>query len=165
MVLGRLVTVSVALLLVAGVTLRLREAIAIHTWEPTSSWQRQNLLARLPLPQAAAGTDANSDLRGDIRGFRFDPHVPVLLTPGPDRQPGRSGIDDNVDGVIDDRGELGAVGSDDRCLGPTDDGYQQAQNAPQRRVISRGGFVPCVSDCVADRFLVDELGWFLPDRR
>src|SRR5262249_40413437 len=32
---------------------------------------------------------------------------------GPDGRPGKAGIDDNADGVIDDAGEIGAPGSDD----------------------------------------------------
>jgi hypothetical protein len=46
----------------------------------------------------------------------FDPDMVVAIRPGPDQQPGVAGADDNRNGVIDDRWELGATHSDDQCV-------------------------------------------------
>ncbi|QDV82811.1 hypothetical protein [Planctomycetes bacterium TBK1r] len=46
----------------------------------------------------------------------------LLYSPGPDGQPGRAGVDDNGDNVIDDAGEFGAPYSDDIGYGFTMNG-------------------------------------------
>lgn len=58
---------------------------------------------------------ANVD-RADV--LRFDSDAIVYLAPGVDGQPGQAGKDDDFDGVADNAGEMGAVGSDDQCLAP-----------------------------------------------
>jgi hypothetical protein len=58
------------------------------------------------------------DLLGKTQftGQQFDPSARVRLLPGLDGQPGTADFDDNVNGVIDDAGELGATFSDDLCV-------------------------------------------------
>ncbi len=46
---------------------------------------------------------------------RFDPQAGVVIVAGADGQPGVQGVDDNGDGIVDNRLELGATGSDDEC--------------------------------------------------
>ena len=72
----------------------------------------------------------------------FDPRAAVRLTPGEDEQPGHAGIDDDVDGVVDNRSELGAMYSDDRCLAPSDAGYDEALSDARCVTITRGAYVP-----------------------
>lgn len=45
----------------------------------------------------------------------FDPDALVIIDAGPDQLPGQAGVDDGGNGVVDERSELGATGSDDRC--------------------------------------------------
>ena len=47
---------------------------------------------------------------------RFDPEVVFAARPGPDGMPGVAGTDDNMNGITDDRAELGATRSDDVCV-------------------------------------------------
>ena len=85
----------------------------------------------------------------------------VLLGVGADGQPGIAGVDDNVNEVIDDRSEMGAVGSDDECLAPADVGYSDMKAHPNSLVISRGTFVPCEESGSASRYLTPEGGWVI----
>lgn len=71
-----------------------------------------------------------------------DPRAPILLVVGEDGAPGRAGVDDDFSGVIDDAGELGAFGSDDRCVTPIDADFPDWRRDPQTRVVGRGTFVP-----------------------
>ena len=71
-----------------------------------------------------------------------DPRAPILLVVGEDGAPGRAGVDDDFSGVIDDAGELGAFGSDDRCVTPIDADFPDWQRDPHTRVVGRGTFVP-----------------------
>ncbi len=69
----------------------------------------------------------------------FDPSARVRLLPGLDGQPGTADFDDNVNGVIDDAGELGATFSDDLCV-------VEASQAPANLVepsivLQRGAYV------------------------
>lgn len=72
---------------------------------------------------------------------RFDPQALLVATPGPDQQPGRAGADDNFNGIVDDRAELGATYSDDVCRVLTAD---QADDLPADTVmvLQQGAFVP-----------------------
>jgi len=72
----------------------------------------------------------------------FDPSAAVLISPGDDGEPGKAGYDDDADGIVDNRSELGAMYSDDVCLAPGDDGYEQALTDTRVEVVSRGAFVP-----------------------
>ncbi|MGB7328527.1 MAG: hypothetical protein WBD31_26860 [Rubripirellula sp.] len=84
----------------------------------------------------------------DIRQIEkqtFDPNALVLITPGPDRLPGQAGKDDDLNGVVDNVGEMGAVGSDDLCLAPWNDGYDDAAEQPDSITIGRGAYVPAGS--------------------
>ena len=71
-----------------------------------------------------------------------DPRAPILLVVGDDGAPGRAGVDDDFSGVVDDAGELGAFGSDDRCVTPLDADFPDWQRDPHSRVVGRGTFVP-----------------------
>ncbi len=78
---------------------------------------------------------------------RWDESAPVYVTVGADGKPGIAGIDDDGDGVIDDLGELGATGSDDRVVAPQQPGYRAAAAGEiVSRVISRGALVAIESD-------------------
>ncbi len=78
---------------------------------------------------------------GVILRQRFDVSAAVLLGPGADGAPGQAGMDDDFDGVVDNAGELGAVGSDDRCLAPWNVDYQAVAQQTGAITISRGAFV------------------------
>lgn len=81
----------------------------------------------------------------------WDAQVPVYVTAGADGAPGIAGVDDDRDGVIDDLGELGASGSDDRVVAPGDAGYEEAAAGEIiARVIDRGALVPVADSLVLD---------------
>ena len=94
----------------------------------------------------------------EAAAYCFDPQTPVILSTGPDGGPGIAGKDDNANGEIDERRETGAVGTDDQCLGPVDEGYAEASSRPDAMVISRGTHVPCDSQ-TADRWMTERIGW------
>ena len=98
------------------------------------------------------------DLAGGLP-YCFDDDAPVLLGVGDDGAPGIAGEDDNRNGVVDERREHGAVGSDDVCLAPQDAEYAKVQEHPDTIVISRGAFVRCQESVAADRALVEGFGW------
>ncbi|WP_160149476.1 hypothetical protein [Roseiconus lacunae] len=95
--------------------------------------------------------------RDDAVSYCFDAKAAILLTSGHDGLPGRGGEDDNLNGIIDDRSEMGAVPSDDRCLSPADPGYSGAADRDETMVISRGTYVRCDS---AERILTHD-GWWI----
>lgn len=72
---------------------------------------------------------------------KFDPDAKVWIVPGTDGEPGWAGWDDNQNGVVDDRGELGAAWSDDHCVTPADQLYMPLYRS-RSRVINRGAYVP-----------------------
>ena len=72
----------------------------------------------------------------------FDPQAAILLTAGADGAPGRLGIDDDFDGVIDNPSELGAVGSDDHVVTPIDPDFEQQLDRSYSRIVGRGTFIP-----------------------
>ncbi|TWU38934.1 hypothetical protein Q31b_40120 [Novipirellula aureliae] len=72
----------------------------------------------------------------------FDPDAEVLLFAGKDRLPGRAGIDDDFNGIVDDLSELGAIYGDDICLTPADANYKSIREGSLPwRVISVGAWV------------------------
>ena len=81
---------------------------------------------------------------------QFDPGAVVAILPGLDGKPGVAGVDDNGNGQTDERIELGATQSDDRCLAMNGD-VARAMN-PRPLILQRGAFVPVVSptDLVPD---------------
>ena len=93
--------------------------------------------------------------------YCFSADAAIILGVGADGQPGRAGFDDNLDGTIDDPREIGAVGSDDRCLAPADSGYDEMLSAPGTITISRGSVVPCESGAMPERYLTRDQGWFV----
>lgn len=97
---------------------------------------------------------ANVD-RADV--LRFDSDAIVYLAPGVDGQPGQAGKDDDFDGVADNAGEMGAVGSDDQCLAPWSDDYTTVSNIEKAVPISNGAFVvvpDAVDSDASERFIV-----------
>ncbi|MGV3484443.1 MAG: hypothetical protein ACO1RT_08495 [Planctomycetaceae bacterium] len=77
--------------------------------------------------------------RVQLQISRWDQDAPVYVTAGQDRQPGAAGIDDDGNGVTDDRQELGATGTDDEVLTPKDSQYEQAHSGDlPALVLSRG---------------------------
>jgi len=79
----------------------------------------------------------------DVRGW--DPQAPVVLSSGADGGPGRTGQDDNGDGTNDDLLELGAAGSDDLVITPSDPGFLVVARSPLTpttlRIVDRGAYV------------------------
>jgi len=82
----------------------------------------------------------------------LDPEAPIFIDVGADGEPGSAGVDENGNGIIDhqpsdpeqkDRGEFGAVGSDDPVVTPSDPSFfALVRSSPLRSVlIARGTFV------------------------
>ena len=93
----------------------------------------------------AAGEPLSSNLIDqyrivDIQYQRFDPTAVVAVQAGADRLPGVAGTDDNINGIVDDRLELGATRSDDPCNVLT---AEQLAQIPEENamVLQRGAFV------------------------
>ena len=89
--------------------------------------------------------------------LHFDPNAIVYLVPGIDGQPGQADKDDNFDGVVDNVGEMGAVGSDDQCLAPWSDNYTNVSTIEKAVPISNGVFVvvpDAVDSDASERFIV-----------
>ena len=97
---------------------------------------------RLYLLRSAKTLPGISTEATPIATERFDPDAAIVLDVGVDGQPGRAGVDDNFNGLVDDALELGAVGGDDRILTPLDPAYSVALAADSTRVMGRGAFVP-----------------------
>lgn len=119
---------------------------------PDRSWSRPSLHAAIESGQVPT------------EPFVFSSSAEVLLSVGADGKPGRKNNDDNLNGVLDDLNEIGAVWSDDRCFAPSDRGYAAADSHPSSVVVSKGAFVPAEND-VPDpqtRFWAKEIGWFVP---
>ena len=78
-----------------------------------------------------------------LKSFAWDKNAAVYVTAGSDEKPGVRGVDDEGNGIVDDRSELGATGSDDLILTPTDPSYEDArQGKVIGFVISRGAMIP-----------------------
>jgi hypothetical protein len=73
-----------------------------------------------------------------IQFEQFQPQALVFMQPGPDGQPGEAGVDDNGNGIIDDKSELGATRTDD-VLNVT---AGQIESDRPTLVLQRGAFVP-----------------------
>lgn len=112
--------------------------------------------------EVLAVINATGESTRAVRSFAFAPSAEVVLGVGPDGQPGQANVNDNADSAMDDAGELGAVGSDDVCLAPSDSGYQVVAEDDRSIVISRGAFVE--QPDANDRFQVEGIGWFIPAR-
>ena len=81
----------------------------------------------------------------------WDPSALVYVTVGLDMKPGAAAVDDDGNGVVDDRGELGATGTDDRVLTPGDGGYQDAEaGSVMAAVLSRGAMRRVEGDAVIE---------------
>lgn len=74
-----------------------------------------------------------------IRSLVFDPDALVVIAAGPDAKPGIAGHDDQMNGVIDELDELGAVHSDDSLLVIK---ASDSLDLPEpSRVLTHGGYV------------------------
>ena len=82
--------------------------------------------------------------------LQYDPTAVVAILPGLDGQPGVAGVDDDGNGTVDDRSELGATHSDDRC--ETMSLAMTKLMSPKPLVLQRGAFVVVNS---AHELLVD----------
>ena len=115
-----------------------------------------------------AGLDRDTLLdtlsRENATAFRFDAAAEVIIDAGQDGQPGRKNADDNANGVVDDPREIGAVGSDDRCLAPSDEGYAEALQDEATVVISRGAMVPAGEAEPVERWFNTQRGWVVVGR-
>lgn len=98
---------------------------------------RQTLLA---LAQGKTASEMLPGMSWQLESQWFDPDAEVLIGVGPDGQPGRLNVDDENNGVVDNVGEMGAVGSDDECAGPLHKNYTQIQYDPRSIVVGRGAF-------------------------
>jgi hypothetical protein len=142
------------------VLLVLTAGVLARGWKLVRGVERTKLAA-VDRPALLERLTTRGDELPGAASFCFGDDVPVVLGNGPDGEPGQAEFDDNLDGVIDDRGEIGAVGSDDVCLAPADRGYAAALRDPQSFIISSGAFLPCDDAAEADRFLVDGIGWVI----
>ncbi len=77
---------------------------------------------------------------------RFDPGAVVLMQAGPDRQPGVARVDDDRNGTIDDRSELGATYSDDVCSVELSNVQDSDVQDDANLVLQYGAFVPATYD-------------------
>lgn len=154
-----IVRIVITLLIIAGCGARLTMLAGGRESLPDTA-----ALDREALTQEIADTsraDANAD--DAVRPLCYSPVAAIILGVGPDDSPGRANFDDNRNGVVDDRGEMGAVGSDDRCAGPLDDGYDQMLSDPNTIAISTGTFQPCDSGQQPSRYLTRRWGWFVAE--
>ena len=137
--------------LFVGVGARMRSLRGDHLRRGSDAgFDRENLLDTLSRENATA--------------FRFDGTAAVIIDAGPDGQPGRKNADDNANGVVDDPREIGAVGSDDRCLAPSDEGYAEALQGDATVVISRGAMVPAGEAEPVERWFSAQRGWVVVGR-
>jgi hypothetical protein len=84
----------------------------------------------------------------------FDPDALVIIDPGPDGLPGRANVDDGGNGVVDERSELGATGSDDVCrvvFGSDAASFKQQMDNPPAVIAQRGAFRPLQNSAQEDR--------------
>ncbi|MCC9642335.1 hypothetical protein LOC71_08615 [Rhodopirellula sp. JC740] len=112
-----------------------------------AGWSESQIdAAELSLLVRAAKSPASSDVNPDLSNWnrtsvqRFDPEAEVWIVPGKDGQPGWAGWDDDQNGTVDDRSELGAAWSDDHCVTPLSPDFP-AIPRERSRIINRGTFV------------------------
>lgn len=77
----------------------------------------------------------------DVERQVFDPEAAVVMLVGDDLQPGVAGIDDDGNGVTDDRSELGASRSDDVCAVLTPSQLVSVDEQNPTLVLQYGAFV------------------------
>lgn len=140
----------IAMLSVSRGTIYLRDRSAV----PANIFSRNLPTPSMPENFLGHGLDIESDAMlmhaievlpaGSITNiYAWRQNVPVIMCRGEDLNPGASNVDDDGNGVVDDWSELGATGSDDLVLAPTDRlAYQSALNDPAARVVSHGAMVP-----------------------
>ncbi len=79
----------------------------------------------------------------------FDSGAVIGLDAGRDGLPGIAGVDDGANGVVDDRAELGATGSDDRLFTLSKTEYD-SDPAAMPLVLQRGGWTRSTAATSAD---------------
>jgi hypothetical protein len=85
-------------------------------------------------------------LCSSIMLYAWDTEAPVYVSAGADGQPGVRGVDDEGNGTVDDRSELGATGSDDLMLTPEHPDYAAASSADSPAMILSRGAMRLVTD-------------------
>ena len=115
--------------------------------------------ARLRAVSGSWSSDQVADESGFLKSepvtyLQFDPEALVILGPGADGLPGRAGVDDQLNGQVDEVSEMGAVGSDDVCLAPWQTGYAELKEQPGAVAISKGSYLPTDSQNAASRVVV-----------
>lgn len=78
----------------------------------------------------------------------FDETAAVVIVAGADGAPGVLGVDDDGNGEVDDRFELGASRSDDVCIVLTADQLAQRSASELTLVLQYGAYVPASEDAV-----------------
>ena len=74
---------------------------------------------------------------------QFDPDAAVVVVAGEDGAAGIVGVDDDGNGLIDDRGDLGATRSDDQCLVVSPGQLDELdQSSRLFAVLQKGAYVP-----------------------
>ena len=101
-----------------------------------------------------------------IQVSRWDPQAVVYVSAGNDAQPGVAGVDDEGNGVVDDRAELGATGSDDEVLTPEHPNYAKAQGqAVTAMPLSRGAMRTVQGDAVLEGPTQVRIDWIRDQSR
>lgn len=149
------IRILVSAAIVTGVVARIGSLDADRPNPPTGKMDRQQILRQI------ASHSGSSASGRTLTPFRYSDLAEIILGFGKDAQPGQAGLDDNRNGIIDDRNEIGAVGSDDVCLAPADHGYDQMHADPNTIVISHGAYVVGESVGLAERYQVQGIGWFI----
>lgn len=75
----------------------------------------------------------------------FDPDALVIIDAGADGLPGQAHVDDGGNGVVDERSELGATGSDDQCrivFGDEAVSVKQLSKDSTVMIVQHGAFRP-----------------------
>lgn len=123
---------------------RLSQQVRQHLDEATSEQWSEWLFDRQPLeiPLSTKPETSNASTQTQkvyLELQQFDSDAVVAILPGVDGKPGVAGVDDNGNGVTDDRSELGATQSDDRCETIDADHLRLSERKPF--VLQRGAFV------------------------
>jgi len=130
----------------------LTEANQSPSWPVSNAIQSvvvtdDNALLLASRADATFNIDLNPSLGSCI--WSWDPSALVYVTVGSDGKPGAAGVDDDGNAVVDDRGEMGATGTDDRVLTPGDVGYEDAEaGLVTATVLSRGAMRKVVGEAV-----------------
>ncbi len=99
--------------------------------------------------RAADSLVVQASPKSRIEVHAWDTNAAVYVTVGADGGPGAVEVDDDGNGIVDDRRELGATGSDDQVLTPDDAGYDAAASgAVTVAILSQGAMRKLTGDGV-----------------